>query len=177
MKKWLWLLLAALIALLAWTAYGPYRTVHAIRDAIRQEDATALARQVDFPALRASLKAQLLDRIARKAGADAPSNPFAAFGLALASGVAGGAVDAMVTPAGLGALMEGRKVWNRASGLPPPADDDGVQRPEPLKDAQYRYESPSRFTATVHDDQGRPVVFVLTRRGMDWKLSDIRLPP
>jgi hypothetical protein len=45
-----------------------------------------------------------------------------------------------------------------------------------LQDAQYRYESLSRFTATVHDDQGRPVVFVMTRHRLRWRLSDIRLP-
>jgi hypothetical protein len=28
----------------------------------------------------------------------------------------------------------------------------------------------------VHDDSGRPLVFVLTRDGLRWKLSDIRLP-
>src|SRR3546814_14194130 len=33
MKKWLWLAVAVLAALLAWTAAGPYRTVNAIRDA------------------------------------------------------------------------------------------------------------------------------------------------
>jgi hypothetical protein len=28
----------------------------------------------------------------------------------------------------------------------------------------------------VSDDDGRPMVFVMTRDGMRWKLSDIRLP-
>lgn len=170
------LLLAVVVAaLLAWTAAGPYLAVNAIRAAVANEDASALARQVDFPALRGSLKAQLDERIARQIGGN-PDNAIAMFGRMLASGLAGGAVDAMVTPTGLGALMEGRKVWNRASGLPPPGKDDGVERPKPLQDAEYRYESTSRFTATVHDDQGRPVVFVLTRKGLRWKLSDIRLP-
>src|SRR3546814_15245268 len=75
-------------------------------------------------------------------------------------------------------MMEGRRTWDRASGTPPPSSDEArdPSAPRPLQDAQYRYESLSRFTATVHDDQGRPVVFVMTRRGLDWKLSDIRLP-
>ena len=174
-KKIALVLAFVLVALLAWTAAGPYLAVNAIREAVAKEDASALARQVDFPALRSSLKAQLDDRIARRIGGDSGS-ALAMFGRMLASGVAGGTVDAMVTPTGLGALMEGRKVWNRASGLPPPSKDDGVERPSPLQDAKYRYESPSRFTATVPDDQGRPIVFVLTRKGLRWKLSDIRLP-
>ena len=178
MKKWLWLAAAVLAALLVWTAIGPYRTVNAIRDAAQARDAQAMAEQVDFPALRSSLRAQLGDRLLREVGTPSPDNPFAAFGLSIAGGLIDGLLDAMVTPAGLGAMMEGRKIWDRASGLPPPSDDDvpDASTPRPLEDAQYRYESPSRFTATVHDDQGRPVVFVITRRGLDWKLSDIRLP-
>lgn len=177
MKRWIWLLAALLAALLAYAAAGPYLTVNAIREAVKTEDSRALARQVDFPALRASLKAQLGDRVVREAGADAQSSVFGAFALRLAGGLVGGVVDAMVTPTGLGALMEGRKVWNRAGGLPPPSRGEADGRPEPLQDAVYRYESPSRFTATVQDESGRPLVFVLTRDGLRWKLSDIRLPP
>jgi hypothetical protein len=47
---------------------------------------------------------------------------------------------------------------------------------DPLKYAEHRYESLSRFTATAHDEDGNPVVFVFTRQGLRWKLTDIRLP-
>ena len=175
MKKWLALALVVLILLGGYVAVGPYLTVRAIRIAVKEQDAAALSRQVDFPALRASLKAQLDDRLLRKAGADLQSNPFAAFGLSIANSLIGGGVDAMVTPAGLGALMEGHKIWKRVDdGISPP--DPTVPAPEVLHDARYRYESPSRFTATVGDDEGRPMVFVMTRNGLHWKLSDIRLP-
>lgn len=176
MKKWLWLAAAVLVALIAYPAAGPWFTVDAIREAVKTRDAAALSEQVDFPALRGSLKAQLSDRMAREVGADAQDNPLAAFGLGVATSVAGGIVDAMVTPAGLGAVMEGRNVWDRASGVPMPSGDGTDTRAEPLHDARYRFESLSRFTATVQDDQGRPVVFVLSRQGLRWKLSDIRLP-
>ena len=176
MKKWLALALVLLIALTAYVAAGPYLTVRAIRIAVKEQDAAALSRQVDFPALRASLKAQLDDRLLRKAGPDLQSNPLAAFGLSIANSLIGGGVDAMVTPAGLGALMEGHKIWKRV--------DDGIAQRDPDSpapevlhdDARYRYESPSRFTATMIDDAGGSMVFVMTRDGLHWKLSDIRLP-
>lgn len=176
MKKWLWLAAAVLVALVAYTVAGPWLTVNAIRSAVQDQDARALSRQVDFPAVRSSIKAQLRDRLARASGARAQGNPFAALGMGIASGMIGGAVDAMVTPTGLGAIMEGRKVWDRASGLPPPTDSDAVARPRPFADAVYRYESPARFTVTASDEDGQPLVFVLTRRGLVWRLSDIRLP-
>lgn len=178
MRKWIILAGVLLAALLAWTAAGPYLTMHAIGKAVREENAAALARHVDFPPLRASLKAQLGDRLARRVGVEAQSGWLGALGATVANELAGGAVDLMITPYGLGALIEGRKVWNRATGLPPPRTEAGAAaRPDPWREAQRRYESTSRFTATVHTDDGAPVVFVLTRQGVRWKLSDIRLPP
>ncbi|MCL1633749.1 DUF2939 domain-containing protein [Luteimonas sp. SX5] len=188
MKRWLWLVAAALIALVAYVGAGPYLTVRAIRSAVERQDAAALSKQVDFPALRASLKAQLADRLVREAGPEVQSSALGAIGLSIASGLAGGAVDAMVTPTGLGALMEGRKVWRRIddgfSPAPAPAAPTGdaeasataAPSARPFDGAKYRYESLSRFSATVQDDSGRPIVFVMTRDGLNWKLSDIRLP-
>lgn len=187
MKKWLWLAVALLLALLAYVGAGPYLTVRAIRGAVEKQDAAALSREVDFPALRTSLKAQLTDRLVREAGPDLQSSALGSIGLTLAGGLIGGSVDAMVTPTGLGALMEGRKVWKRigdgfAPPTPPPptTEDDAAAvapaAPRPFYGAKYRYESLSRFTATVQDDSGRPIVFVMTRDGLHWKLSDIRLP-
>lgn len=178
MKKWIAFVVVVVLAVFAYAAAGPHLTVRAIGDAVRAQDAAALARQVDFPALRSSFKAQLSDRIARETGIDAQSNPLAALGLAIVNGLASGAVDAMITPTALGALIEGRKVWDRASGVPM-RDSDAARakpRPKPFANASYRYESVSCFTATVIDEQGRPIVFVLTRHGLNWTLSDIRLP-
>lgn len=182
MKKWIWIASAALALLLAYVATGPYRTIDAIREAVKDEDPRALAKQVDFPALRSSLKAQLSDRLVREAGPEVQSSPFGAFGLRIANGLVGGIVDAMVTPLGLAAMMEGRRTWRRIDGfgaLPPQPSPAGAdaEPAEPLHDAEYQYESLSRFTATVRDEAGDPVVFVITRDGLNWRLSDIRLPP
>jgi Protein of unknown function (DUF2939) len=177
MKRWIVLVVALLLALGAYVGAGPYLTVRAIREAVKTQDAAALSRQVDFPALRASLKRQLGDRLVREAGVDVQSNLLGAIGLSLAGGLVGGVVDAMVTPVGLGALMEGRKVWKRVDdGLSSDVAADPSAAREPLHGARYRYESLSRFTATVQDESGRPLVFVMTREGLQWRLSDIRLP-
>ena len=176
MKKWLVLLGVGLLAIAAYVGSGPYRAIHAIREAVQAQDAAALSRQVDFPALRASLKAQLSDRLVRKAGPGLQSSVFAALGLRVANGLIEPAVDAMVTPMGLGAIMEGRKEWAYASnGFTRPGAD--ASTPPVLREIDRRFDSPSRFTATMHDDTGTETIFVLTRSGLNWKLSDIRLPP
>ena len=180
MKKWLALFLVVFFAIAGYVAAGPYLTVRAIKSALREQDAGALSEQVDFPALRASLKAQLLDAMVREAGDGVQANPLGAFALTMATGLVNATVEAMVTPVGLAGVMEGRKLWSNAldSFRRPTTDAQGapVAAPEPLRDARYRYESLSRFTATVEDESGKPVVFVLRRDGLNWKLADIRLP-
>lgn len=177
-RRWLpWALAALALALAAYVAAGPFLTVRAIKQAVRADDSRALARQVDFPALRASLRAQAEDWLAREYGERAGGSLLGQWGLQAARGVAGGAVDAMATPIGLAALMEGRRIWSRVDGRPPLHTVPEAQRPQPFRDAAYRYESPSRFTIAIADEDGQPMVFVLTRRGLRWRLSDIRVSP
>lgn len=175
MNKWIALVLAALIALAAWVAAGPWLAIDAIGDAIQANDPDALAEQVDFPALRASLKRQLADRVVRAAGSEVQSSALGAFGLTIATGATSLAVDATVNPVGLAALLEGRAVWRQVGNDFDPVDPDAPAR-EPFEGARYRYESLSRFTATMQDQDGAPMVVVLGRQGLRWRLTDVRLP-
>ena len=60
-------------------------------------------------------------------------------------------VDVIATPAGIGAILEGRGLLHRISGGGISKADPYAHQPppDPLRDASYRFESPSRFTATV----------------------------
>ena len=177
MKKWIALALVLLLALGGYVAAGPYLAINGIREALAEQDTGKLERHVDFPALRVSIRAQLEDAMARRAGSDVSSNLFGAFALSVASNLLGTGVDAMVTPLGIGALLQGRTMWKKSVGDTVDGDTYGEAVPaDPLKQAEHRYESPSRFTATVRDEDGDPVVFVFKRSGLTWKLADIRLP-
>jgi hypothetical protein len=183
MKKWIALIAVLLALLLAYAAAGPYMTIRAIRHAVVAQDAGELAEQVDFPSLRASLKAQLLDAVVREAGDDLQSSAMGTIALTLMTGVVNGTVDGMVNPAGLSAVMQGRRLWRNTqdSFRRPAVDGTGEPIPpppqvEPLHDATMHYESASRFTATIRNEDGKPVVFVLKRSGLRWRLADIRLP-
>lgn len=179
MKKWFVLALALLLALAGYIGAGPYLAISAIGAAIREQDANALSRRIDFPALRASLKPQLNEHLLHGVGIDRHSGLLGGIGAHIASGIVDTTVEAVVTPYGLAAVIAGRKHWNRiaagaAANLPPATAAEPA--PNPWRDAEKRYHSPSRFSVTVRDDDGRPVVFILTRAGLTWKLSDIRIP-
>ena len=177
MKKWIALVIVLLIALGGYVAAGPYLAINGIREALAEQDTGKLERHVDFPALRVSIRAQLEDALARRAGSDVQSNIFGAIALSVAGNMMGTGVDAMVTPLGIGALLQGRSMWKQSIGETANGDTYGKPVPaDPLKTAKHEYESLSRFTATVQDADGDPVVFVFKRNGLTWKLADIRLP-
>ncbi|UNK50059.1 DUF2939 domain-containing protein [Lysobacter sp. S4-A87] len=171
------LALLALLALLGWIAAGPFMTINAIREAIQAQDSAGLSRHVDFPLLRQNLRAQVEDALARRMGPDMLDSPLGGVAMGLANQAAGGMVDAVATPAGIGAILEGRGLLHRIGGGGIDPNDAYAHRPppDPLHDARYRFESPSRFTATVRTADGAPVVIVLLRQGLHWKLADIRM--
>lgn len=179
MKRWLvgGVLLALVLGLATYGVAGPYLAIHGIRTALAEQDTAKLERYVDFPALRVNLRAQVEDYLARRAGPEVSSNLFGAAALSIANQVLGRGVDTLVTPMGIAAILQGRSTWKRAVGDTIGDDTYAPAVPaEPLKEAEHRYESLSRFTATVHDADGDPVVFVITRQGLRWRLTDIRLP-
>ncbi|KKY03531.1 hypothetical protein PK69_23575 [Xanthomonas phaseoli pv. phaseoli] len=156
---------------------GPYLAIRGISQAVANRDAGQLERHVDFPSLRVNLKAQLDDYLVRQAGNGLQSSLLGGLALQLASGIGGAGVDTLVTPIGIGALLQGHSVWNRVTGDTVSADTYAAPAPaRPLQGAEQRFESTHRFTATTHTATGAPVVFVLTRKGLRWRLTDIRLP-
>lgn len=182
MKKLLALLLLAALAFAAYVAAGPFLTVRSISAAVQRGDMRSLERDVDFPLVRSSIKAQLEDYLARRMDDPATDNRLKALGRQVTATMTGGVVDMLATPAGIGAVLQGRSVIRRAMGYPVESGDGaaaGASGPEafdPLKGATYRYESASRFTATVQNADGAPVTFVFTRDGVRWRLTDVRLP-
>lgn len=175
-----WFVIAAVVAfalLAAWIAAGPWLAIRGIEQAIEKRDTARLERHVDFPRVRTSLKAQVDDRIVRGAGSTVAGNMFGAAVLALAGSTTGKAVDALATPGGIAAFLQGHAAWQHATGntrgrwiwtraLPA----------RPLQGAALRYESFSRFSATLEHPDGGSTVFMLEREGLlRWRLVDIRL--
>jgi hypothetical protein len=176
MKKLLALLVFAALALCAYVAAGPFLTVRSIGTAVQRGDTATLQRDVDFELVRASVKAQLEDYLARRMADPGTDSRLKALGRQLTSTVTGGVVDALATPAGIGAILQGRSVIRRAMGYPPEHGQPAAQQFDPLRGATYAYESTTRFTATVQNADGVPIVFVFSRDGLRWRLTDVRLP-
>ena len=150
---------------------APYITVYQMKAAAENHDGEALSEHVDFPTLRQALKDQMNVMLRKVTVAE--DNPFAVLGAAFAGIMVDKMVDAYVTPAGIIELMKGEKPDSENAG----GDTTGQTPSEPFSDYSMSYESFSKFSIiTRNSGSGKEVKFILRRRGIGWKLTEIMLP-
>jgi hypothetical protein len=143
-----------------------------LQDAARKCDNQAMNELVDFPALRESVKQNVSGAVAGVTGRR--QNPLGVLGGILAGAVAGPVVDAVVTPQGVSALVEGVRPGERHSSS---GTRDGVRAPN-LK-VKRGYEGMDLFVVHFVDkDNGRERMALLLRRQglIHWRLSGVRVP-
>ena len=163
---------AALVAI--YVAAAPYITVYQIKSAAKAHDGVALSQHIDFASVRQSLKDQMNAKFMRELGQNSAGlgEPFAVLGLALAGVVVDKAVDVYVTPSGVTQLMQGRKPQSEAESNAPASS----QERKPLADATMGYQSWNSFVVKAPNDEAEITQFVLSRRGLGWKLTEIIVP-
>lgn len=164
-------------AILALSSYAsPYWTLHRMQTAIAEKDAERFSSYIDFPALRDSVKGQLLvilnQHLSRPEVAD---NPFAGLGQMMGGALINPIVDAVVSPAGVIAMFES----GRVQPLPDPAAGNPSQEQAGTQEETVNYavdyESWSRVAISKPGgDTGR---FILKRTGLwSWQLAALEFP-
>lgn len=166
------LLLAVIVAVISFFA-APAVAFFAIRSAADANDAAALARLIDYPAVRQSLRPQLAGNPA--AQAPAPSfleDPIGAVRRQFEAGaVAPEDVDAYLTPAAISALTRGEGRFARQRTAAAASSRSGDPMPTPV------YWGVNRARLGVSDEGGSRTIFTFERRGpFQWRLAHIGLP-
>ena len=146
--------------------YLPYLTIDRMQNAATNRNADALSQQIDFTALRISIKeniqAQVIKQIAG-AGTQSPKvNPD------LIEKMVSPMVDKIITPEGLEQLMLDK--------IPEAKIDLGnLDRDIAKSDINMGYESLDRFVVHITDkvDRSKGVSLILKRDGIAWKLAGI----
>lgn len=172
MKKFVWIVGAILVLVVCYVAAGPYLTVSAIKTGIAENDSEKLSENIEFPTLRQNMKEQFNAAMLKNTATEMGDNPFAVLATGFATKMVDGLVDSFVTPSGLAALMEGKK--------PSKSESDVKTQPQKkddlLKNARYSYDSMSKFSVWVPNDNGEEARFVLKRDGFSWKLVNLVIP-
>jgi len=156
-----WLALICILLLLLYGA-SPYFSFWRFTEALRSGDSAALSSRMDFPAIRASLKKQLVARFAKKA---TTNKWWGNLGPTLIDAI----VDAYVSPEGIASL---------------------ISNPEVLKNLRHpqQFRLPTRkaedLSKVKHAFFTGPRTFVVEREGIKlrfrftgwaWKLYDVDL--
>jgi hypothetical protein len=164
------LLIALALALLF--ATRPWATFTAIQHASVAKDYRALNKLVDFPALRASVKANLTRELEART-ADS-SSLGAQIGTMLGNIVIGPMVDLVVSPLGLAYILEGYSPQESASMSQSP----GNAKSQPAPDISYvtRWDSLSQYAVELHKEGKLVSTLILRRYGwFEWKLAGVEL--
>ena len=177
----IWTLAAlCLFGFAIWFFISPYRTAFKLHDAIRRNDAQEMAELIDFPAVRASLKAAISE-VARTAIRETGAGKHVAgVGGLIASAMTEPIVDALIAPQTIAAFLSGeqpdiRRGFRDQVGLANPAASQARMRLAAV--SRMNYESLDRFV--VHADYPKPagadVVLVFWRSGLfSWRLTQVR---
>jgi hypothetical protein len=160
-----------LCAAVVYLYFTPYLAVRKMQAAAESGDSRTLERMVDFPALRTSLKDEVRTAAARQVTGERRSRA-AAVGGAVVGMVAGAVTDpvvnAVVTPTGVGLLLQGRRPGESPA-------EEGRWRKEVR--ISRGYEGTNRFVVRYLDRQSgeERLTLVLRREGLDWRLTGVRL--
>lgn len=178
MKGWVKGLLAfAVVAVAVAYLAMPILTVRALVRASETGDEAALERLVDFPDFRESLKEQLTARLMDEMRNDprADDSVLGGLGMLLGPMLVDGAVDALVNPPAIAAMVqtaEAPEPADAAVSAEPQAEDDDIRK-------SYAYRDLNTFVLglTDPDRPDEPLKLLLKRDGLfGWKLAAVELP-
>ncbi len=180
-RPWVWVAAVALILLAVSFSLAPWFAYRAVRSAARYDDAAALAQLVDYDAVRASLKPQLIDPQGAPAAPPPPnplSNPIAALQNAWANRSWSSAArqapspDAYLSPSALSQVLAG------AAQPKQPPSPASTRPATPWPSLAFFGLHRVRFVVRDPKDARRETVLVFVRdKGwFDWRLAGLVLP-
>lgn len=171
MKKPVLVAVAALLIGGGAFAGSPYLAASNLKAAAVSGDADQIEANVDFPAVRDSLKSEMSAAMMQKLNSDPEmkDNPFAGLGMMMMPAIVDKAVDAYVTPDGIAAVIRGSKP-NDAKG------SDGSTNPKIEYDYEWVNADRFRVNLTNTQTQQAGLALIFERRGVvSWKLIKIDL--
>jgi hypothetical protein len=161
MKFIRWVVIICVVLLLVYAA-SPYFSFWRFTAAVRARDAAAISARVDFPAVRASLKRQLVARFANKTNSH---KRWINLGPTLIDAI----IDAYVTPDGIAELLSNPEALKNLKT--PREFHFEFRKNENLSKVKYAFFTGPR--SFVVDRDGIKLGFHLTASG--WQLHDLDL--
>lgn len=168
--------LGSLVAVIATALFGvsvyasPYWTLYRLKLAAERHDGDTISHHVDYPAVRASVKNQMLQLVEQQMQLPGlQNNPAAATMKEWETAMIGPLVDTLVSPANLAAAFHGKA--SASEGRQHSQSDDAVSEDLVLN---YRSWSDVALCEKGHESEG---CLVFRRQGLwMWRLVAIEIP-
>ena len=179
MRKFL-ILPILLVVMLAYAAW-PVLSAWQLRSAVKARDLAGIEARVDWSTLRANLKQTIAANLKDESKSPDAGAISRALKRTLGPLVAGGVIDATVTPRTLAYVLAGRLaaggIKREAAGAAD-SDAEAVAVADPLAPRRLRwafFETPTRFRIEIADriEPGKRVVSIFALQGVSWKLVDV----
>lgn len=167
------------IAILAYLYASPYLALKNLKSAAQQNDIESVSHYIDYPSVRQSLKEQLNAYMLKELRQD-KNNEFAKLGSMLASSMTDTLLDAVITPTGIGLMLQGKNL--NPSHMPAQtssqnSDEKPGKTTEKVEYKMY-YTSFNRFVINVKNTErhDQRVQVIMQREGLNWKITQLIIP-
>ncbi len=165
------------IALAASLVYAsPYYAVYQMKQAAQTHDAQTLNEYVDYPVLRQNLKTTINQKMQQILQENKDQDLLSVMAKGIANKLSDMMIDAMVTPEGLTAMINGRKpdaatAESKKTATEKPKENQASDAPR----INYHYRGLNNFSVVVSDATGKQTAnLIFQRHGvMSWKLNGI----
>ena len=168
-----------LIAILAYLYASPYLALKNMKTAAQQNDLETINQYIDYPSVRQSLKEQLNAYMLKELRQES-DNEFAKFGTMLASSMTDSLLDAVITPSGVGLMLQGKNL--NPSHMPlqttTTSHIDAVEKDREKVEYKMYYSSFNRFVINIKNTErhDQRVQVIMQRDGLNWQIKQLIIP-
>jgi hypothetical protein len=179
MKKYLYIAAIVLVVVIPVYLYAsPYITIYLIKHAVDNRDYGRLSQYVDYGELRKNLKDKadlVADIFTSNTGDDKSSGSIEK---SLKKKLIEQAVEQLITPENTPILILQVIMDRERKPSPATAGHQGTTGninsvEDYLRSAEFGYRSFNSFAIKIKSGEQWPTVFIMTRRGLQWKLTNI----
>jgi hypothetical protein len=186
------------LVVLAGLYFHPYLAFYNVQTAVENQNVAKLSNWVDYSGLQQNVKSQLDVQWSEVAAAKINKTSYAKLATPIGLAQVDKMTNALATPEAVMGFARGETdligSWARGSSKAPAAGDskdpleglglnmesvnqvldlvNGV-----LAQGEFRYAGINSFVVTIKTANGESLDFMYERKGIDWKLSGITLPP
>ncbi|WP_330948302.1 DUF2939 domain-containing protein [Thermomonas sp. LB-4] len=156
----------AVVLVGGWVYASPYLALRGLKGSIEDKNPQAMYDYIDFPVFKENLKREMLKDMKQE-----KDNPFAELGVAMVEGLVG----MFVNPETLITMLSNDKSDKNTSGRKSEMDGFAPKLDFSEDKLKLGYTGLNSFELAMPGEDGGEWTFILHRKGLGWKIDDVRI--